>query len=592
MAPPQFNIVRLPAGRVKLLQCLDLSDFPALTWPRAVPIMPKMPEQQIRSAIDEIRTRLQAELDAQLTTLEERHSTAIDAARRAAAADVDARWGTRVEELRAEWDVRLKTELERANAAADERHAADIARLRQDIERHEAAVARERDEHIHQIAQERLRADAAAAALAAAQQSAEPLKAEIDGLSVQMEALRGELERASGASTEERVRAEALAQERSHLSDALEAERRRAADLEGEREALQSELAALRSTTEHDVTSARRQTEAAQHQIDSLRQQLDAARQELSKLREQLDSTSSELVHARERRAEPAPAAQSTEAVLDARVAERQSGLAMVERLLGAVRAIDGARSLTDALATLVQGAAAEAPRAAMFIVNGRHLQRWKSHGFQDAAAGAQMDVSAPGVLAEAVRRGEAVATSAAAAPTFAALPPDRAGLAVPVTVGGHAVAVLYADDGAADEPLAPASWPEAVQILTRHASTCVSHLTAVRTAQAMKVVQAPAAAAAPSAAGAAPSDDESGARRYARLLVSEIKLYNEAAVRDGRERRDLLTRLRPEIERARRLYEERVPPTVGGRGMYFQQELEQTLAGGDPGLLGTPPAH
>jgi hypothetical protein len=86
--------------------------------------------------------------------------------------------------------------------------------------------------------------------------------------------------------------------------------------------------------------------------------------------------------------------------------------------------------------------------------------------------------------------------------------------------------------------------------------------------------------------AGADVSDDQ-GARRYARLLVSEIKLYNEAAVRTGREHRDLLQRLGAEIDRAQRLYEERVPAAVGGRHVYFQQELVQTLADGDPALLG-----
>jgi hypothetical protein len=68
---------------------------------------------------------------------------------------------------------------------------------------------------------------------------------------------------------------------------------------------------------------------------------------------------------------------------------------------------------------------------------------------------------------------------------------------------------------------------------------------------------------------------------------VSEIKLYNENAVRLGREKRDLLERLRPEIDRARRLYEDRVSPSVGARGLYFQQELVQTLADGDAALLG-----
>ena len=85
-----------------------------------------------------------------------------------------------------------------------------------------------------------------------------------------------------------------------------------------------------------------------------------------------------------------------------------------------------------------------------------------------------------------------------------------------------------------------------------------------------------------------APANDENGARRYARLLVSEIKLYNEAAVHIGRQKRDLMSRLRPEIERARRLYEERVPASVAARGTYFQQELVQTLADGDSALLGS----
>jgi hypothetical protein len=91
------------------------------------------------------------------------------------------------------------------------------------------------------------------------------------------------------------------------------------------------------------------------------------------------------------------------------------------------------------------------------------------------------------------------------------------------------------------------------------------------------------------SVAAAPARDDNSSARRYARLLVSEIKLYNEAAVRVGRERRDLLTRLRPDIDRARRLYEERVPQTVASRDHLFQQELVHTLAEGDPALLGDP---
>jgi hypothetical protein len=56
-----------------------------------------------------------------------------------------------------------------------------------------------------------------------------------------------------------------------------------------------------------------------------------------------------------------------------------------------------------------------------------------------------------------------------------------------------------------------------------------------------------------------------------------------------GRQKRDLLARLKPEIDRARKLYSERIPPAVDSRGALFQQELVQTLAGGDASLLGNP---
>ena len=84
-------------------------------------------------------------------------------------------------------------------------------------------------------------------------------------------------------------------------------------------------------------------------------------------------------------------------------------------------------------------------------------------------------------------------------------------------------------------------------------------------------------------------AEDGDSARRYARLLVSEIKLYNEVAVQIGRQKRDLLARLKPEIDRARNLYFQRISPAVDSRGALFQQELVQTLADGDASLLGNP---
>jgi hypothetical protein len=76
-------------------------------------------------------------------------------------------------------------------------------------------------------------------------------------------------------------------------------------------------------------------------------------------------------------------------------------------------------------------------------------------------------------------------------------------------------------------------------------------------------------------------------ARRFARLLVSEIKLYKESQVNEGRSRHDLYDRLRDDIERSREMYDKRVKPEVAQRYDYFHHELVNTLAEGDAAKLG-----
>ena len=76
-------------------------------------------------------------------------------------------------------------------------------------------------------------------------------------------------------------------------------------------------------------------------------------------------------------------------------------------------------------------------------------------------------------------------------------------------------------------------------------------------------------------------------ARRFARLLVSEIKLYNEPKVKEGRSRNDIYDRLREDIDRSRQMYDKRVAPPVAARHDYSHQELVNTLAEGDSAKLG-----
>ena len=77
-------------------------------------------------------------------------------------------------------------------------------------------------------------------------------------------------------------------------------------------------------------------------------------------------------------------------------------------------------------------------------------------------------------------------------------------------------------------------------------------------------------------------------ARRFARLLVSEIKLYNEQKVKEGRQAGDLYDRLREAVDRSREMYDKRVSPQVAGKFDYFHYELVNTLAEGDEARLGT----
>ena len=76
-------------------------------------------------------------------------------------------------------------------------------------------------------------------------------------------------------------------------------------------------------------------------------------------------------------------------------------------------------------------------------------------------------------------------------------------------------------------------------------------------------------------------------ARRFARLLVSEIRLYNEQAVQEGRTTKDIYPRLKEDIDRSREMFEQRITPEVRASGNYFYEELVRILGDGDPNALG-----
>jgi len=98
-------------------------------------------------------------------------------------------------------------------------------------------------------------------------------------------------------------------------------------------------------------------------------------------------------------------------------------------------------------------------------------------------------------------------------------LPPDA--LIIPLEISGQAVAVLYFEN---TEPAAASSEPgtpnPALEILARHAARCLESVTAFKAARA---ALANAGDGGSDTSDEASVDEDAAARRYAKLLVSEI---------------------------------------------------------------------
>jgi hypothetical protein len=260
------------------------------------------------------------------------------------------------------------------------------------------------------------------------------------------------------------------------------------------------------------------------------------------------------------------------------------------ERLADAMRAIDRARSLSEVLDTLASCAGRETSRAAVLLVREGQLRGWRFIGFGpafDRASSFEAPLADGGIIEEAVRTKAAVSKDNSAddaVPRFVEAGQDCEMFAAPVLIGGQVVAALYGDQNATGKEARPArfAWRSALEMIARHAARCLEGITVIRAAQ-LTTDSRPRPAAAP---GQGPIADDEAARRYAKLLVSEIKLWHEAEVTAGRREGDLASRLGGEIARARTLYEQRVPVDVRAGADYFKEELVRTLADGDKSLL------
>jgi hypothetical protein len=312
-----------------------------------------------------------------------------------------------------------------------------------------------------------------------------------------------------------------------------------------------------------------------------------------------------------------------------------ESGSATLQK---AVLAIQSGTNQKEILRALLDNTVLYSERAALFVIKAGAATGWQGTSFShnDAIKDFSLDVSS-GLAARVMqsRTAESGNTSEID-PRFIAkfgAPSDGSATVLPILLKDKISALVYADagpeggsfDAAALDVLvrATSAWLEVIsqrKQANKEGTPEATHSAAsndpfaahtpVHTAKAQHgpdAVAAPAAAMSaaaawggpvtapatePSSAAAptlSPEDAETHrkAQRFARLLMDEIKLYNQAKVSEGRKHKDLYDRLKEDIEKSRQTYHKRYGNTAAGAADYFNQELIRSLAEDNVSLLG-----
>ena len=279
--------------------------------------------------------------------------------------------------------------------------------------------------------------------------------------------------------------------------------------------------------------------------------------------------------------------------------------------------------SPSEIFRALLEGTVVGTPRAAVFLLREGRWKGWSSIGYSSTAAQSQRQTTAPtdsGWLAalaseEDVRWRSIV--SGESVPDFGQ-PHQAEAVGLPVRVGGKAVAIVIAERRADEQPWSPAALSILCQAarlrleldlawrrLKGQAGASAAPVSTMPEAASQAPVgsemppapqapppQAPAAATeiAPwsgASAGTAETDPRrEEARRYARLVATDIRLYNEEAVVVGRRERDLARRLGEQLQRGREAFAHRFPDLGSDGAKLLDDAYVQVLAGGDPSLI------
>jgi len=317
--------------------------------------------------------------------------------------------------------------------------------------------------------------------------------------------------------------------------------------------------------------------------------------------------------------------------------------------LLRGVGAIHAGSTQKEILRALLDGISQHCGRTALFVIKGGTASGWQGRGFEDNDAVKEFGLDASRGLPERVLHEKAPFSGQVLDmdPRFIdhfGSPTDDHIVMLPLLLKDKVAALVYADGGlemnhldtAAIELLvvSTSAWLELTSLRKQAPREVASYAdsmpaappvqaassfndpfaghapkrtaTASAAAYEQPAVPEPAQAEVVSAAAAAAGVDPGGAaghagvtlseedadvhrkaQRFARLLVDEIKLYNQAKVAEGRKNKDLYDRLKEDIDKSRATFKKRYGNTAAASVDYLQAELVRSLAEDDITIMG-----
>lgn len=310
--------------------------------------------------------------------------------------------------------------------------------------------------------------------------------------------------------------------------------------------------------------------------------------------------------------------------------------------LAQSVATIHSGNTQKEILRALLDASSSHASRVALFVVRSGAATGWQGRGLgeDDAVKDFPLDLNAGPVAHAYQNRVVTPANIAEMDRRFVKQfggPENEQVLILPLVLKEKVAAILYADGGSAGSldssalevlVMTTSAWlevtslrkqaqaqreagdgaamerppaPMPVQTVSSYADPFAghnpTHTMRSREPEPAEVVDVGARAAASAAAAPATdpfaglsaedADTHRKAQRFARLLVDEIKLYNQAKVNEGRRNKDLYDRLKEDIEKSRATFQKRYGNTAAASGDYFQKEVIRSLAEDDLSVMG-----